>query len=102
VERVEQGSALVDQAGTTMGEVVSSIRRVTDIVGEISSASDEQRIGVGQVSDAVTSMDHATQQNATLVEEMAAATGALKGQAHDLVEAVGVFRLRTSGSLALA
>jgi len=93
VGRVEQGSALVDQAGVTMTEVVSSIRRVTDIMGEISAASSEQSAGVAQVGEAVTQMDHATQQNAALVEEMAAAASSLKGQAQDLVETVSAFKL---------
>ena len=93
VERVEQGTALVDQAGTTMTEVVSSIRRVTDIMGEISAASNEQASGVAQVGEAVTQMDQATQQNAALVEEMAAAASSLKSQANDLVQVVAVFKL---------
>ena len=93
VQRVEQGSSLVDQAGTTMNEVVASIRRVTDIMGEISAASAEQSAGVSQVAEAVTQMDHATQQNAALVEEMAAAASSLKSQSHDLVQAVSVFQL---------
>jgi uncharacterized phage infection (PIP) family protein YhgE len=93
VERVEQGSALVDKAGSTMTEVVNAIRRVTDIMGEISAASSEQSAGVGQVGEAVTQMDHATQQNAALVEEMAAAASALNAQAGELVNAVAVFKL---------
>ncbi|MFZ3220660.1 MAG: methyl-accepting chemotaxis protein, partial [Rhodoferax sp.] len=93
VERVEHGTALVDQAGITMTEVVSSIKRVTDIVGEISAASNEQAMGVTQVGEAVTQMDQATQQNAALVEEMAAAASSLKAQAQDLVETVAVFKL---------
>jgi methyl-accepting chemotaxis protein len=93
VERVEQGTALVDQAGTTMTEVVTSIRRVTDIMGEISSASNEQATGVAQVGEAVTQMDQSTQQNSALVEQMAAAASSLKGQANDLVESVAVFKL---------
>ena len=93
VERVEQGTALVDQAGTTMTEVVSSIRRVTDIMGEISAASNEQASGVAQVGEAVTQMDQATQQNAALVEEMAAAASSLKSQANELVQVVAVFKL---------
>ncbi|OZA55185.1 MAG: hypothetical protein B7X79_15835, partial [Acidovorax sp. 17-64-282] len=71
VERVEQGSAMADQAGETMTEVVQSIRRVTDLMGEINAASSEQASGVAQVGEAVTQMDQATQQNAALVEEMA-------------------------------
>jgi methyl-accepting chemotaxis protein-1 (serine sensor receptor) len=93
VERVEQGTVLVDQAGSTMQEVVSSIRRVTDIMGEISAASQEQNSGVAQVGEAVTSLDQSTQQNAALVEEMAAAAESLKGQANELVQAVSVFKL---------
>ena len=93
VERVEQGTALVDKAGSTMTEVVSSIRRVTDIMGEISAASSEQSSGVAQVGEAVTQMDQATQQNAALVEEMAAAASSLKSQASDLVQVVAVFKL---------
>jgi methyl-accepting chemotaxis protein len=93
VERVEQGSALVDKAGSTMTEVVNAIRRVTDIMGEISAASSEQSAGVGQVGEAVTQMDQATQQNAALVEEMAAAASALNAQAGELVNAVAVFKL---------
>ncbi|MBI3381788.1 MAG: MCP four helix bundle domain-containing protein [Aquabacterium sp.] len=94
VERVERGSSLVDQAGATMQEVVTAIRRVNDIVGEISSASTEQSSGVSQVSEAVSQMDQATQQNAALVEESAAAAESLKLQAQQLVQAVSVFKLR--------
>lgn len=93
VERVEEGSTLVDQAGSTMDEVVSSIRRVTDIMGEISAASTEQSQGVSQIGDAVQQMDHVTQQNAALVEEMAAAASSLKGQAQELVGTVAAFKL---------
>ena len=93
VERVEQGTALVDQAGATMTEVVSSIARVAGIVGEISAASREQSAGVSQVGEAVTQMDQVTQQNAALVEEMAAAASSLSTQAHELVQAVAVFKL---------
>jgi methyl-accepting chemotaxis protein len=93
VERVEQGTTLVDQAGTTMQEVVSAIKRVTDIMGEISAASNEQSLGVNQVGEAVTQMDQVTQQNAALVEEMAAAASSLKSQALELVQTVAVFKL---------
>ena len=93
VERVEQGSALVDRAGATMEEVVVSIRRVTDIMGEISSASAEQSQGVVQVGEAVGQMDQVTQQNAALVEESAAAAASLNQQAQQLVDAVAVFKL---------
>jgi len=93
VERVEQGTALVDEAGATMTEVVTSIRRVSDLVGEISSASSEQAAGVAQVGEAVSNMDQVTQQNAALVEQMAAAASSLKSQATDLVRTVSVFNL---------
>ena len=93
VERVEHGTALVDQAGVTMTEVVSSLKRVTDIMGEISAASNEQALGVAQVGEAVTQMDQATQQNAALVEQMAAAASSLKSQAQELVQTVAVFQL---------
>ena len=93
VERVEQGSALVDQAGVTMHEVVSAIKHVTDIMGEISVASAEQSAGVSQVGLAVSKMDEATQQNASLVHQSTAATQSLKQQAQQLVDAVSVFKL---------
>ena len=93
VERVEQGTALVDQAGHTMEEIVAAIGRVSAIVGDISSASAEQSSGVTQVSNAVSQMDQATQQNAALVEESAAAAENLRQQAQQLVQAVAVFRL---------
>jgi len=96
VERVEQGSELVDQAGSTMQEIVTSIRRVSDIIGEISAASVEQSSGVAQVGQAVTQMDQATQQNAALVEESAAAAESLKHQAQQLVQAVSVFNITAS------
>jgi len=93
VEHVSQGSALVNQAGVTMTEVVSSIRRVTDIMGEISAASTEQSLGVSQVGEAVVQMDQVTQQNAALVEEMAAAATSLKSQAQELVQTMAGFIL---------
>ena len=95
VERVEAGTALVDRAGATMTEVVTSIKRVTDIVAEIAAASSEQASGVAQVGEAVTQMDQATQQNAALVEEMAAAALGLKSQAQELVHVVAAFKLDT-------
>ena len=100
VQRVDQGTSLVDQAGATMNEVVQSIRRVTDIMGEISAASSEQSAGVAQVGEAVTQMDQATQQNAALVEEMSAAATSLHGQAQELVQAVAVFKLGHAASMA--
>ncbi len=99
VERVEEGTALVDQAGETMSEVVNSIRRVTDIVSEISSASVEQSTGVGQVGEAIGQMDQVTQQNAALVEESAAAAESLRSQAGALVQSVSVFRLAQGGQI---
>ncbi|CAN7705654.1 methyl-accepting chemotaxis protein [Acidovorax sp. LjRoot118] len=93
VERVEQGNLLVERAGGTMHEVVAAIGRVNDIMGEISAASHEQSLGVAQVGEAVTQMDQATQQNAALVEEMAAAASSLQGQAEELVQVVSVFRV---------
>ena len=96
VTRVEQGSKLVDHAGTTMHEVVTAIRRVNDIIGEISAASSDQSSGVRQVSEAVNNMDRTTQQNAALVEEMAAAAASLKNEAEELVESVAVFKMGTS------
>jgi len=93
VTRVEQGSKLVDKAGTTMGEVVASIGRVTEIMREISVASREQTSSVAEVGNAITQMDQVTQQNAALVEEMAAAAVGVKAQAQDLVEMVARFRL---------
>lgn len=97
VERVEQGRSQVDLAGATMEEIVSAIKRVSDIMGEISTASVEQSAGVSQVGQAMSQMDQATQQNAALVEQSAAAAESLRGQALDLQRAVASFRL--SGSL---
>jgi methyl-accepting chemotaxis protein len=96
VERVAQGTVLVDEAGTTMTEVVNSIRKVSDLVGKISSANSEQAAGMAQVGDAVTQLDQATQQNAALVEQMAAAASSLKSQAGELVHTVAVFNLGTN------
>jgi methyl-accepting chemotaxis protein len=78
--------------------VVSSIKRVTDIMGEISAASNEQSLGVSQVGEAIGSMDQTTQQNAALVEEMAAAASSLKSQAQELVQTVAVFKLAHDGA----
>ncbi|NMV40967.1 methyl-accepting chemotaxis protein [Ralstonia insidiosa] len=93
VDRVSNGTALVDQAGVTMAEIVDAVKRVTDIMGEISSASEEQSSGIEQVNQAVNQMDQVTQQNAALVEQAAAAAESLEEQAHNLNEAVGQFRL---------
>jgi methyl-accepting chemotaxis protein len=102
VERVEHGTALVDRAGVTMTEIVTSIARVTDIMGEISAASTEQSTGVGQISEAIARMDQATQQNAALVEESAAAAESLRDQAQELVQVVAVFKLEGAAPAAVA
>jgi uncharacterized phage infection (PIP) family protein YhgE len=81
-----------------MGEVVNGIQRVTDLMGEISTASHEQSQGVAQVGEAVRQMDQVTQQNAALVEEMAAAASSLKSQANDLVDTVAIFKLTNDGA----
>jgi len=94
VERVEAGTVLVDEAGKTMQEIVSSIRRVTDIVAEISAATTEQSTGISQVGQAVSSMDQTTQQNAALIEQSAAATESMSKQAHELVQSVAAFKVR--------
>ena len=93
VQRVEQGNALAGEAGQTMQGVVDSIRRVNDIVGEISEASQQQSVGVSDAGQAMREMDQATQQNAALVEQTAAAADSLQSQAEQLQQAVSVFRL---------
>ena len=93
VERVEMGTALVDKAGTTMTEVVTSIRGVTAIMANISAASNAQSEGISQVDEAVRQMDQVTQQNAAMVEQIAAAASSLTHQAADLVKLVSVFKL---------
>ncbi|RZM90554.1 MULTISPECIES: methyl-accepting chemotaxis protein [unclassified Escherichia] len=94
VSKVDVGSTQVESAGETMTEIVSAVTRVTDIMGEIASASDEQSRGIDQVGLAVVEMDRVTQQNAALVEESAAAAAALEEQASRLTEAVAVFRIQ--------
>ena len=91
VQKVEAGGALVSQAGATMSQIVGSVKRVTDIVGEISSASQEQTAGIEQINQAIAQMDQATQQNAALVEQASAAAESLEQQSQVLVTAVGVF-----------
>ena len=93
VAKVAAGSALVGSAGETMGEVVASVRRVTDIMGEISAAGKEQELGIGQINQAIIEMDSVTQQNAALVEEASAAAESLQDQAAALALTVGVFKL---------
>ena len=96
VNRVDLGSTLVESAGETMDEIVNAVTRVTDIMGEIASGSDEQSRGIDQVGLAVAEMDRVTQQNASLVEESAAAAAALEEQASRLTQAVAVFRIQQS------
>ena len=93
VQRVDSGSQLVDTAGNTMAEILSAVKRVTDIMGEISAASAEQSSGIEQVSATVTHMDEATQQNAALVEEATAAARAMEDQARSLAAAVARFQV---------
>ncbi|ARP88696.1 methyl-accepting chemotaxis protein [Bordetella genomosp. 9] len=93
VSKVGAGSQQVERAGATMQEIVASVKRVTDIMGEISAASEEQSSGIDQVNRAVSQMDEVTQQNAALVEEAAAAAGSLQEQAQRLAEAVAVFKI---------
>jgi methyl-accepting chemotaxis protein len=98
VERVEAGSALVADAGQTMNEIVASVQRVSDIIGEISAAAGEQSSGIGQVNGAVTQLDGMTQQNAALVEQSAAAAESLRQQVATLGDVLGRFQLRADTS----
>ena len=98
VSRVDQGTLQADRAGETMGKVVAGIRRVSDLMGEISAASSEQGQGVAQVGQAITQMDQATQQNAALVEQMSAAADSLQGQAREMVRAVSAFKLQAGAA----
>jgi methyl-accepting chemotaxis protein len=93
VDKVREGSTLVEQAGVTMDEVVTSVRRVTDIMGEITSASQEQSVGIANVNHTILEMDETTQQNAALVEEAAAAAASMQDQAANLARVVSVFKL---------
>jgi methyl-accepting chemotaxis protein len=102
MEKVASGSTLVQKAGATMGEIVSSVQRVTDIMAEISAASQEQTSGIEQVSQTVMQMDETTQQNAALVEEATAAARSMEEQANHLSDAVAVFRLTNTSSVAIA
>ncbi|WP_296278307.1 methyl-accepting chemotaxis protein, partial [Pseudoxanthomonas sp.] len=96
VEKVSDGSALVNQAGATMADIVASVQRVTDIMAEISAASQEQSAGIEQVNQTITQMDEATQQNAALVEEATAAARSMEEQAQGLTESVAVFKLQAT------
>lgn len=102
VSKTAAGSRLVEQAGKTMNDVVHSVLRVTDIIGEITTASHEQRSGIEQINQAVAQIDQATQQNAALVEEASAATEAMREQASKLVDVVRVFKLDNSGRMHLS
>ena len=99
VDKVREGSTLVEQAGVTMDEVVSSVRRVTDIMGEITSASQEQSVGIASVNRTILEMDETTQQNAALVEEAAAAAASMQDQAANLARVVSVFKLDQQAAL---
>ncbi|QBE66410.1 methyl-accepting chemotaxis protein [Pseudoduganella lutea] len=98
VEKVDAGSRLVDQAGTTMERIVTSVKQVADIMNEIASASQEQSSGIAQVNTTITTMDSATQQNAALVEEAAAAAASMRDQAQLLATAISVFRIEERSS----
>ena len=100
VERVDVGAKLVDQAGATMAEIVDSVRRVTDIMGEISTASIEQTAGIEQVNAAVVEMDQVVQQNAALVEQAAAAASSLQEEAGNLANVVAIFKLTDKAAVA--
>jgi len=93
VDRVAHGASLMDRAGSTMGEIVTAVQRVTDIMDELSTSSRQQATEVAEVGGVMGEMDRATQQNAAMVEQMAAAAGSLKSQADDLVRAVAVFEI---------
>jgi methyl-accepting chemotaxis protein len=98
IQRVNDGSDLVNQSGKTLEEIVSSVKRVTDIIAEISAASQEQASGIDQVNKAIMSMDETTQQNAALVEETTAAAQSMKEQAKELLQQVEVFKTAQSGA----
>jgi methyl-accepting chemotaxis protein len=102
VQRVEHGTLLVNKAGTTMTEVVGSIQRVADIMGEISTASTEQALDLAQVGESVAQMDQSTQQNAALVEQMASAASSLESQSQELVHTVAIFHLAANDATQVA
>ncbi|TKB71139.1 MAG: HAMP domain-containing protein [Nitrospira sp.] len=97
IQRVTDGSELVDQSGKTLGEIVSSVKRVTDIIAEITAASQEQASGIDQVNKAIMQMDETTQQNAALVEETTSASQSMKDQARELMRQVGAFKVTGGG-----
>ena len=96
-EKVETGSRLVDEAGTTMNDIVTQVRRMNDLIAEVNASTTEQSVGIGQVNQAVASLDHGTQQNAALVEESAAAAESLRQQAAALQSVISAFKLRDTG-----
>ena len=102
VANVDDGSKLVNEAGQTMGDIVDSIQRVTDIMGEITSASQEQTMGIEQINVAITQMDEVTQQNAALVEQAAAASQSMQEQAEALARVVGFFKTGAKGAVTRA
>jgi len=102
VEKVDIGSKLVDQAGSSMHAIVESIKNVTDIMGKITAASQEQSSGIEQINQAITQMDQVTQQNAALVEEAAAAAGSLQDQARSLAEVVSIFKINATNPSTIA
>jgi methyl-accepting chemotaxis protein len=102
VANVTLGTELVDKAGMTMSEIVTSVNQVKAIMADITTAGHEQSNGIEQINQAITQMDNTTQQNAALVEEAAAAAGSLQVQAANLADAVGVFKLGASSVLAAA
>jgi methyl-accepting chemotaxis protein len=93
VEKINNGSKLVDSAGKTMGDVVTQVRQVTDLVMRIADASLEQSAGIGQINDGVANLDNVTQQNAAMVDEATASAESLRMQAEQLAAAVSVFKL---------
>ncbi|HMN82198.1 MAG TPA: methyl-accepting chemotaxis protein, partial [Burkholderiaceae bacterium] len=98
VEKVDSGTRLVDEAGSTMSDIVTQVTRVTDLIAEITHATQEQSNGIGQVTASVYQIDQSTQQNAALVEQSAAAAESLKQQAAHLTELVNAFRLETAAA----
>ena len=102
MDKVEAGMGLVANAGTTMSDIVQSVRRVTDVVGEITAAASEQSSGINQVNQAIANLDQMTQQNAALVEESAAAAQSMHDQAEQLARAVAVFRIQGGGTFSLS
>ena len=103
VDKVASGTKLVSDAGITMSDIVSSVRKVADVIGEITAASAEQSAGISHVNQAISTLDQMTQQNAALVEEAAAAAQSLEQQAQNMVQVVSVFKLgHQGGGLTLA